>query len=61
MDETVKSKNYKIISTLNSKIEQSFEETKNYIVETYINQMKNDENIILNFHNDITIIIEQII
>ena len=61
LDETVKSKNYKIISTLNSKIEQSFEETKNYIVETYINRMKNDENIILNFHNDITIIIEQII
>ena len=59
LDATVKSKNIQVISSLNTKIELFFEETKNYIVEKYINEMKNDPNIELNFQKNIRTIIEQ--
>ena len=59
LDETIKSKNNQIISSLNTKINQFFDETKNFIVETYINEMKKDTNIQLNFEKKIRTIIEQ--
>ena len=59
LDETVKTKNNQVISFLNSKMDQFFEETKNYIVEKYINEMKNDVNIGLKFSTNVKTIIEQ--
>ena len=59
LDETVISKNNQVISTLNSKLEQFFEETKNYIVEKYIKEMKTDVNIEINFEEKIKTIIKQ--
>ena len=59
LDATVRAKNMQVISSLNSKMDQFFEETKNYIVEKYINEMKNDPNIELNFQKNIRTIIEQ--
>ena len=56
-----KSKNIQIISLLNSKMDLLFEDTKNYIVEKYINEMKNDPNILLNLDKNITTIIGQIL
>ena len=60
LDSTIKSKNKQVISTLNKTLNEFFEENKNYIVEKYITEMKNNENIILNFNNDIKEMIEQI-
>ena len=59
LNEIVKSKNAQVISTLNSKMEKFFEDTKNYIVEKYINQMKDDVNIGLKFSKKVKTIIEQ--
>ena len=59
LEETVKTKNIQVISKLNSKLDQFFEDTKNFIVEKYINEMKNDPNIDLNFEQNIKTIIGQ--
>ena len=59
LEETVKTKNIQVISKLNSKLDQFFEDTKNFIVEKYINEMKSDPNIELNFAQNIRTIIEQ--
>ena len=61
LDATIKSKNEQVISSLNSKIDEFFKNTKNYIVEKYINEMKIDPNIQLNFKDNIRIIIEEIL
>ena len=53
IESTVKSKNEKVLSTLNSKIEQFFDNTKNYLVEKYISQMKNDPFISNSFNEKI--------
>ena len=59
LDETVKSKNNQVISTLNSKLDQFFEDSKNYIVGKYIKGMKGDADIEENFDQNIRTIIEQ--
>ena len=59
IDETIKSKNNQIIVNLNSKFGQFLEDTKNYIIEKYINEMKSDSSIGLNFEKNIKTIIEQ--
>ena len=61
IDAVIKSKNDLIISTLNSKMDEFFKDTKNYIVEKYINGMKNESNIKLNFKDNIIAIIEEIL
>ena len=53
LEEKVNFNNNNTISSLNSKIDNFFEETKNYIVEKYIQQMKIDPNINMNFDENI--------
>ena len=61
IESIVKSKNNKVISTLNSKIDQFFENNKNYLVEKYITQMKDDPYIISSFNQKIKQYIDDIL
>jgi hypothetical protein len=61
IESIVKSKNNKVISTLNSKIDQFFESNKNYLVEKYITQMKDDPYIISSFNQKIKQYIDDIL
>ena len=52
-DAMIKTKNDEIISILNSKMDEFCKNTKDYIVEKYINEIKNEPNIVLNFNDNI--------
>ena len=57
LDTVVKSKNDYILSTLNDKLDKYFEETKNYIVNKYIDDMKTNEEFNLKFNSNLKDII----
>ena len=61
LESVVRANNNKVISTLSSKIQEFFENTKNYLVEKYISQMKIDPNINMAFNENIKVYIEQIL
>ena len=61
LDSIVKEKNDFILSTLNDKLEGYFEETKNYIVNKYINDMNTNEEFDLKFNANLKDIIKGII
>ena len=61
LDSIVKIKNDYIISTLNDKLDGYFEETKNYIVNKYINDMNTNEEFDLKFNKNLKDIIIRII
>ena len=61
LDFIVNSKNNQVISRLQLKLNEFFNETKKYTVEKYIINMKNDLDIKLSFNNDILLIINQVI
>ena len=53
LDSTVKIKNDLIISTLNDKLDSYFEETKNYIVKKYIDDMLTSEEFEIKFKSNV--------
>ena len=61
LDSVVKEKNDLIISTLNGKLDGYFEETKNYIITKYINDMIINEEFDLKFNTDLKDIIKGLI
>ena len=61
LDSIVKEKNDFIISTLNDRLDSYFEETKNYIVNKYINDMNTNEEFDLKFNTNLKDIIKGII
>ena len=56
---TIRSNNNKILSSLNSKFEEYIKDTKNYIVEKYISEIKTDPYIINSFDSKISLYINQ--
>ena len=63
LESTIRTNNNKILSSLNSKLEEFITNTKNYIVEKYISEIKIDPSIneAFNFNNKILLYIEQIL
>ena len=61
LDSTVKNKNNFILSTLNDKLDGYFEETKNYLIEKYINDMNINPDFDLKFNSEIKEIIQGLI
>ena len=63
LESTIRANNNKILSSLNSKLEEFITNTKNYIVEKYISEIKIDPSIneAFNFNNKILLYIEQIL
>ena len=58
LDSVVVEKNNLILSTLNNKLDSYFEETKNYIVNKYINDMNTNEEFDLKFKTNLKDIIK---
>jgi len=61
LDNIIIEKNNFIISNLNNKINQFIQETKNYIITKYLNEMDKQEEFDLNFNKDLKDIIKGII
>ena len=61
LDSIVKIKNDFIVSTLNDRLDSHFEETKNYIVNKYINDMNTNAEFDLKFNTDLIAIIKGLI
>ena len=61
LDSVVVEKNNLILSTLNNKLDSYFEETKNYIVNKYINDMNTNEEFDLKFKTNLKDIIKGVI
>jgi hypothetical protein len=63
LESTIRANNNKILSSLNSKLEEFITNTKNYIVEKYISEIKIDPSIneAFNFNKKILLYIEQIL
>jgi hypothetical protein len=63
MESTIRTNNNKILSSLNSKLEEFIKTTKNYIIEKYISEIKIDPSIneAFKFNSKILLYIEQIL
>ena len=63
LESTIRSNNNKILSSLNSKFQEFIESTKNYLVEKYISEIKNDSSIseAFKFNSQIHLYIGQIL
>ena len=63
LESTISSNNIKILSSLNSKFQEFIKKTKNYIVDKYIDEIKNDPSInkAFEFNNEIVSYIRQIL
>ena len=63
LESTIKSNNNKILSSLYSKLDEFIKNTKNYIIEKYISEIRNDSSIYeaFKFNNKIILFIQQIL
>ena len=61
LDSIVDIKSSQLLSSLNNKLDNLFNNNKNYLIEKYISEIKKNENIKLEFDNKILLILEEIL